>query len=291
MARLPALVALVCVMAAPAAGAPAAGALAAAPPQPPAVISTNLCADSLALDLAAAGQLHSVYWQSKDPRYSSFVARADAVPANFASAEEVLLAGVDVVLASRRWQRRMPTGLIEAAGTRVLRMPYAQDWIGIADSVMAVGAGFGRRARAAQLQTELARRLAALAGAGEGRSVLYLRPNGGSAGSGTVIDALFAAVGLVNHAEALGLGGWGTLSLEAVVANPPDVFMVGGMYRDASHARGAFLRHPSMRALLAERPVLRLSHSDFICSQWRLVAVAEQLEAALDASVAAVETP
>ncbi|MDO6461725.1 hypothetical protein Q4485_13525 [Granulosicoccaceae sp. 1_MG-2023] len=248
----------------------------------PVLMSTNLCADALALELSAPGQLSSVYWQSRDSRYSSFAKRVAHIPANYASAEEALMTAPQVLLASRRWQRRMPLTLLSEAGIRVAGVPYPQDWPGISAALLEVGESIGRGDRAVQLRDSLEARLAALGAAGQGRSALYLRPNGGSAGQDTIIEVLFESVGLKNHAARFGLRGWGRVSVEALIADPPDLLMLGGMYRDGSYARSTFLRHPKIQAMIDTLPVLRLSHSDLLCNQWRLIDVAENLSALLE---------
>ncbi|MEM1092676.1 MAG: hypothetical protein AAGI67_19970, partial [Pseudomonadota bacterium] len=109
------------------------------------------------------------------------------------------------------------------------------------------------------------------------RSVLYLRPSGGSAGAGSYIDMLLTGAGLGNHATKLGLEGWGRLDLEQLLLSPPDLFLLSDYTRDRGHAEGQLLRHPAMRAILADRPVLRLPSNQGSCATWNLINTAEFL--------------
>ncbi|MEM6576475.1 MAG: ABC transporter substrate-binding protein, partial [Pseudomonadota bacterium] len=57
-------------------GLPGPRSLQAASLTPPTVVSTNLCADLLALSLTSPEQLLSVSWKSQDPTRSSMAAEA-----------------------------------------------------------------------------------------------------------------------------------------------------------------------------------------------------------------------
>ena len=249
----------------------------------PRVMSTNLCADALLLDLAAPEQIVSLFWQSSDPRYSSRVAAASAYPRNHASAEEVIAAAPDLLLTSRRWLARYSPSLLARHGIEAISVPYPTDWEVIFNGLLTVGAAIGREDIARDKVRDVQQRLQRIAQSreqdGHARTALYLRPNGGSAGAGTPIDAVIRAAGLDNHAGALGLNGWGRVSLESVVMQPPEQWLLGGMQRDHSHARGAFGRHPVLQNLQGPQSTLRLQHSDQICAQWRLIDVAEALVA------------
>lgn len=254
----------------------------AAPPLPT-VMSTNLCADIMALSLADDAQLLSVSRRSQDPRFSSLAARAAARPGNDGSAEEVLALHPDVVLTSRRWQGHHQQALWQRGGTRVVVVPFPTTWEQVFDSTRQIGAALGREAAAESLLADLAQRLAQLRRTERPLSALYLRPNGGSAGADTYIDTIFQALGLRNHAGALGLHGWGRISLEQVVANPPDVFILGNMLHDTAYARASVSRHPLMRDLVASRPSVRLNGSHWGCSNWQLIEGAEDIARQLDA--------
>ncbi|MBT0962569.1 ABC transporter substrate-binding protein [Denitromonas iodatirespirans] len=243
----------------------------------PRVMSTNLCADVLLLSLADPAQIVSVSYKSQDPRQSSMAERAAAYPGNRATAEEVIALAPDILLTSRRWLSRQDATLFARHGIRVVRVPFPRTWAEIFATTRQVGAQIGR-ADAAQALVDTARqRLAGLHRDAQPVSALYLRPNGGSAGRGTHVDAVLEAAGFRNHATALGLDGWGTLSLEALVNDPPAVIVVSNLQRDATYARNGFARHPQIRRLLAERPVLQMTQNDWGCSNLQLAQAAEAL--------------
>jgi iron complex transport system substrate-binding protein len=247
----------------------------------PRVMSTNLCADVLLLSLADPAQIVSVSLKSQDPARSSLAARAAHFAANSGSAEEVIAARPDVVLASRRWQARHQQALFARHGIAIVTVPFPNDWDGIFASTRKVGEAIGRGAAAEALVGEVQARLAALQGDAPRPSALYLRPNGGTAGAGTHVDAVLQAAGLANHAAANGRQGWGRAALEEVVANPPELLVTSQMVHDGAYARAGLSRHPQMREVAATRPTLALTHNDWGCSNWQLVEAAEELAAGL----------
>lgn len=248
----------------------------------PRVMSTNLCADALLLGLADPAQIVSVSRMSQNPQRSSQWALAQRFAANDGSAEEVIALRPDVVLASRRWQARHQARLFGEHGIRIVTVPSPRDWAEIYASTREIAGHIGRSAAAEALVAEVQARIDRLPRPAPAPRALYLRPNGGSAGAATHVDAVLSAAGLRNHAAESGHRGWGRIALENVVNNPPDVFVLSSMVNDRAHARSAYARHPLLRALLAERPVVRLAGNDWGCSNYQLVKAAEHIAAELD---------
>ncbi|WP_120967415.1 ABC transporter substrate-binding protein [Comamonas sp. lk] len=249
----------------------------------PRLMSTNICADVLALSLADPSQIISLSRQSQDAKRFSMVAKASQFAANEASAEDVLHLKPDVVLASRRWNARHQQDLLKQYGVRIVTVPFPTDWQAILDSTLKMGKAIGRETEAKALVQNVQSRLAKLQASSRPLNALYLRPNGGSAGTQTHVDAVLAAAGLRNHATALGLKGWGRLDMERILMNPPDVFITPSMVNDTAYAKSALSRHPQMKALLSRIPVVTLTENDWGCSNWQLIEAAEAVAAQLDA--------
>lgn len=247
----------------------------------PRVMSTNLCADAMLLSLARPEQIVSLSSVSQDPARSSFAAHARRFPANTGSAEEVIAAQPDIVLASRRWQAHHQHALFERYGIKLVIVPFPGDWEGIFASTRMIGKQIGRGDTAEALLARAQARLTALASDAPGPVTLYLRPNGGTAGRNTHVNAVFEAAGLRNHAAERGRVGWGRMSLEEVIADPPDALVSTSMVRDTAWARAALSRHPQLQAMAAARPTLRMTQNDWGCSNWQLVESAEELAAGL----------
>ncbi len=248
----------------------------------PTVMSTNLCADIMALSLADERQLLSVSHKSRDPRLSLLSAAAAAFPSNKGLAEEVVALRPDVVLASRRWAGGLQRELFSRHSIAVEVLSFPADWDEIFENLRRTGNRLQREARAEELIADVRQRIAQLHRTQRPFKALYLRPNGGCAGSGTYVDTVLQAVGVRNHAATVGCSGWGKVSLERLLMAPPDVFIVGDMPQDTAYARSTFSRHPLMRQLLAERPVIHVSSRYWGCSNWLLIEAAEEIAAQLD---------
>lgn len=249
----------------------------------PRLMSTNICADVLALSLADRAQIVSLSRQSHDAQRFSLAAQARQFPANEATAEDVLYLKPDLVLASRRWNARHQQALFKRHDVRIVSVPFPTDWDGIDRSTLEIGRALGREAAAQQLLARTQARRAQLQAQPRPFNALYLRPNGGSAGTQTHVDAVLTAAGLRNHATALGLAGWGRVDLERILNNPPDVFITPGLVNDLAYARSALSRHPQMKALLERIPVVALQQNDWGCSNWQLIEAAEAVAQQIDA--------
>lgn len=249
----------------------------------PTVVSTNLCADLLALQLAAPAQLLSVSRKSQDPSLSPLAAQALQFSANDSSAEEIITLKPDIVLASKRWQSRHQSALFARHGMRLVVVSFPLTWEEIFDTTRTVADALQRRAVAEELIANVEQRLAALQQQRRPFQVLYLRPNGGSAGRHTYVDTVLASVGAINHATATGHVGWGRFPLEKLLVQPPDVFLLGDFARDAAYARNTYARHPQLQQLLAQTPHAQLNGNHWGCGNWQLIEAAEAIAAQLDA--------
>lgn len=249
----------------------------------PRLMSTNICADVLALSLADPGQIVSLSRQSQDAQRFSMAAQARQFAANNATAEDVLHLRPDVVLASRRWNARHQQELLKQLGVHIVTVPFPTDWKSILDSTLKMGRSMGREAAAKELVQNVQLRLTKLQQSSRPLNALYLRPNGGSAGTQTHVDAVLTAAGLRNHATALGLKGWGRLDMERILMNPPDVFITPSMVNDKAYAKSALSRHPQMKLLLSRIPVVTLTENDWGCSNWQLIEAAETIAMQLHA--------
>jgi iron complex transport system substrate-binding protein len=249
----------------------------------PSVASTNVCGDALALTLADDAQLLSLSARGRDPRVSPRPERALRFPSNRGSAEEILALGPRIALVSGRWPGRRQAALFARRGTALAVVPYPLTWDEVFESTRRVGGWLGREAAAEAIIADVRQRLRRLKETPRPYKALHVRPNGRCAGEGTQVDMVLRAVGVSNHAAALGCAGWGHAALEKLLADPPDIFIVAGGERgDAAHARSFHARHPLMRRLMASRPVVRVSSAHWGCSNWLLIDAAEEIAAAID---------
>jgi iron complex transport system substrate-binding protein len=236
------LVALLCAACAPAVPAKRAAG------EVPTIVSLNPCLDAILVEVAAPGQVLALSHYSRDPGSSSIppkVAARYAVTAG--TAEEVIALQPDLVLASTFLPQPTRSAL-ERAGLRVETFGSPKT---IAESIAQVRevADLAERTRAGAV---LAARLnRPPMPAGPPISALLWQPGEIVAGEATLIAELLREAGFTSHAAARGLGQADAVTLEQVLADPPQVLLVAG---DAPGQR-----HP----LLAERvPALRIAAFD-----------------------------
>ena len=139
------------------------------------------------------------------------------LPLRRTDSESLLLSGAQVAV--RYWGGDSAlTGRLRARGVQVVQIEDASDFAGVRRNVRTVAAALGRASTGERLIARMDRQLADSRGAWKGARALYLTSGGGSAGPGTLIDAMLVAAGLTNVQRR---PGYSRASLESLVLNPP----------------------------------------------------------------------
>ncbi len=251
---------------------------------PARVVSINLCADVLALELADPGTVKSVFRVAADPADSPVADIAATLPLNNAAAEEILAMRPDLVLA-HRYSSPFTLALLARAHVPVVEVKDAAGFDDIRDNVRTVAAALGRPERG---EAWIARFDAALAASRRPapaqpiRAVIY-QDLGGAAASGTILGALLDHAGFENVVEANASGGFVNLSIEELIARRPD-FVAVGIYRahEPSLAH-ALLDHPALRDYVARYArAVDLPARLWTCGTPFVTGIADRLAAARD---------
>lgn len=224
-----------------------AAATAAEPPRR--IVSLNLCTDQLLMALVAPERIASVTWLARSQGDPAQRALAAGLPANRGSAEEVLAARPDLVLAGR-YTTATTRALLRRAGVRLLEVDSAGGWEDIRRITRETAAVLGESARGEQLLAGMDAALvaaAALHGPVPPRVIGW----GGAAEDVPVgdplFDAILSAAGAVNAAaRPAGRAGFG---LEEVLAARPDALLRGSDHRDTASLRSAAADHPALHGL------------------------------------------
>jgi iron complex transport system substrate-binding protein len=243
----------------------------------PRVASASVCADQYVLALADPEDIAALSPDAGDARLSLLSDRAAGHRLLRPGAEVYLDAGVDVVV-SDAWSDHQTAALLRRFGVKVVGVPLADDFDAVAAATREVAEAVGQPGRGEALVAAMRRRLAAVAAAapGRGRLALYLRPDGGTAGSRTYVDAVMAVAGLRNQAAEQGGRGWGHYGLERFLATPPDLIVTS--YFDAPRPSGAaFGNHPAFTDRAAGLPRVEVPGAMWVCGAWILVEAAEHL--------------
>ncbi len=199
-------------------------------------MSLNPCSDAILADVAAPGQLLAISHYSHDPISTSMDhAAALKYPITGGTVEEIAALQPDMVVASSFMAPTTRAALMDM-GIRV-------ETVGIASSIadsrtqireLAHASGNVVRGRAliARIDDAVARNTRR--GEKPARVVLW-QAAGIVPGENTLIGEIMAIGGFTSHSAAMGLGQADYLSLEQMLANPPDVLVQAGRERGQDH--------------------------------------------------------
>ena len=241
-------------------------ALPAAAQVPQRVVTLNLCLDQMALRLAAPGQLVGVSYLSQDPHLSVLADRAAAIEPVRESVETILTLRPDLVILGKDSHARLKR-LLRDSDIRVLELPWATS-IEEAETVieqMAVALGREGAGRTLIAGMREQRRRLTWTGPSLGTAI-HLEANRGTSGKGSLMDELLRLSGFRNLAADLGIGSFGRVSLETVLAGQPDLLVLDGA-ANASPARATeFVGHHALLALAGKAKLASVPTRYSICA-------------------------
>jgi iron complex transport system substrate-binding protein len=248
---------------APLFGLLAAGAALAAEP-PRRIVSLNKCTDQLLLALVERERIASVSPIGSDEL--SFSAEAlRGLPANSGRGESVLLTNADLVLTGP-FESHARRDMLRRQGFEVMVLGL---WTSLAEGreqIRVLAQRLGAEAKGAALIAAIDAALARSRGAAPApRTVLVLQRRGYTPGDTSILDELLRHVGLVPATRRLGLTQGGTVSLERLVADPPDYLLMAESDRGAIDQGSALLWHPALRTTIPPERRLYLPDRLTIC--------------------------
>ena len=212
----------------------------------PTIVSLNPCLDAILVEVAPPAQVLALSHYSRDPGSSSIPAPVAArYGVTGGTAEEVIAAQPDLVLASIYLPQPTRSAL-ERAGLKVATFGSPTSIAESIAQVREVAQLAGRRAEGEALAAQIAAPPAPTAAPPV--DALLWQPGEIVAGEATLIAELLRSEGFASHAAARGLGQADRVSLEAVLADPPQVLLVAG---DAAGQRHPLLQGQLKQTLIA----------------------------------------
>jgi iron complex transport system substrate-binding protein len=200
---------------------------AAVPSSYPRIMSMNPCIDAILLQVADPAQIVSISHLSQDAAATSVpLAQARRFPANYGTAEDVIVARPDIVLLEPHSPAASQSA-IRAMGIAIVPVEVPASIAQSRDQIRAIARASGHAERGAAL---VARIDAALEAARPGPAdralpALIRMPDGLVPGAGTLADELLARTGFRNMSGDYGLAAWDLLPLEPLIARPPEVIL------------------------------------------------------------------
>jgi len=241
----------------------------------PRVVSLDQCADQYVLAMSPRADIVGLSTRARNAD-SYLKAAAQGLQERRATAESVLAARPDVVVRYWGGDAHLVSDL-ERRGVRVLTIDDVTDFAGVRTDIRQVAHGLGEPAAGERLVADMDAQLAAARGAGGGRGVYYLTSGGDTLGPGTLVDAMIRAAGFANLATR---PGWGAISAERLVIDPPSLFVLGFFDADmAATLRWSVGRQAMVRRLIAGRTSVSVPGSILGCPAWFVADGSAQLAA------------
>jgi iron complex transport system substrate-binding protein len=233
---------------------------------PQRVVTVNLCLDQLALRLAAPGQLVGVSYLSLDSRISVLADRAHGIATVRTNAESILDLAPDLVIFDSVAHGDLKR-LVRRAGVKILEVPWAASLEDAETLIARLSAALGRDAEGRALIEDMREERQSLAWRGPPTgTAAVLQANRGTAGTGSLMDELLHLTGYRNLAAELGIGAYGRLPLESVLAGRPDLLVLDGE-ANAHPARATeFVDHRALRGLAGRMRLVSIPTRYTICA-------------------------
>lgn len=234
---------------------------------PQRVVSTFLCTDEYVYRLVPRDRIAALSYLSADrhPVVSTIVDKVKGIRLTRGSAEEVLALHPDLVVMYQGTNPRLRAHLVETH-TPFVETKWANSIADIRDVTRQLGAALGAKDRAEAMIADMDAKLARAAKQAPHPAVttLIYEPNG-YANSGGVSDDILRRIGLRDVAASLKQTRSGTVPVEAVIANPPQLLILNGE-REATPTRADLvLKHPALRALPKSTLVANTSLTPLLC--------------------------
>ncbi len=218
-------------------------------------MSLSVCTDALLLDLLPPSRIASITFLSRDPSNSTLWPQAAKVPINYGSAEEVLAAKPDFVLAGT-YTTPAARMLIKQVGIPMLEVPAANNFAAIRATTRKVANALGADVLGEALLEKMDVTLRELAATRPRRTIRVAGWSGGGGvpGRGTLFDAILTAAGGINVASNNGESD-GSFDLEQLLEARPDVLAYGSDTDSAPSLHTDEALHPLLLKLYARRRI------------------------------------
>ncbi|PQZ75807.1 MULTISPECIES: ABC transporter substrate-binding protein [unclassified Brevundimonas] len=242
------------------------------------VVSLNACLDAILVHVADRGQIAALSHYAREPVGSTISEVAKTLPFTWETAEEVIALRPDLVLTSRH----------SALATRnaLGRMNIQTELFSVPDSVAAsldqvreVARLVGRPARGEALIARIEEAIAEAAppaGSQPLKALIY-QPNGFAAGRGTLMNEMMTRSGFENVAGRYGLGKWGNVPVERLLADPPQVLLSGTPALGSRTWADRVMGHPALASLSDRMVQARLDEKLLYCGGPVLIQTAAAL--------------
>lgn len=250
--------------------------------KPQRVVSLNLCADQLLMELLEPNRLVGITRLASDSGASYLYQQANRFHQHNDRIEEVMALEPDLVVAGA-FTAQPTNQLLEELGYKVIKLGLPATVDEIFQQITFLGEQLGEKQRANELILTMREELIELAQARQNRpslrAVVYYA-NGFSAGKHTIVDEILRQAGLTNIAAELNLDYIAPLSLESLLESHPDVLLLGRLDDNTDSLAHQVLRHDAIERYTALKQVQKVMVPDryWSCAGPSSVAAASYLQ-------------
>lgn len=249
----------------------------AAPPQR--IVSLNVCADQILVDLVPREHIAAVTHLATDPLTAAKPERARGIPQTRGAAEDVVALNPDLILVGE-YSTPATTDLLRRLGLRVEPVALPQTIAGISDLIRRMADLVEEPARGEQLIARMNSRIAASAAsasAGRNPRALVYQINNFVAREGSLVDEAMRIAGLDNAAHALRFARGGQIGVEDIVVAKPDVLILASGPDAYQTSVADNLRHPALRDARSWKAELLLPWPLWLCATHHVAEAVEHL--------------
>jgi iron complex transport system substrate-binding protein len=233
---------------------------------PKRIVSLNACLDAMVVHLADRSQIAALSHYAREEQGSTVAAQARTLPYTWESAEEVIDLRPDLVLASQH------SALATRNALKRLHVPVQRFKVpkSVNESLEQVRklarlVGHPDRGEALVARIETAIQASKPAPGARRLTALIYQPNGFAAGPGTLVDEMMDHAGFDNVARRFGLKTWGNVGLERLLADPPQVLLVGVPAPGARSWADRVMTHPALKAVSGRMRQVRIPEKLLYC--------------------------
>ncbi len=248
--------------------------------RPSRIVSLELCADQMLVELVERERIAAVTHLAADPAVSAAPEKAKGLPITHGAAEDVLRYDPDLILAGP-FGVAPTVNLLKRLKRNVVVVPLVSDLAGVRAAVRTIAAAVGEPGKGEAIVAAFDARLAGLQPvAADARPTALIYQVGGSvSGPGSLAEAVLTAAGFRNMAAEYRLTRAGQVPLELLAARPPDLIVLSSTAEEYRTAAADNLRHPVLRRLLHRHASVDLPWQVWLCGTPSIAQAAEKLAA------------
>ena len=244
---------------------------------PQRIVSLNLCIDPIVLELVPRARIAALSTVSADKSVSAIADRLGGIRLVRGGAEEVLALDPDLILAGP-YTTMATVALLQRLGRRVETVPLVAGIEGVRDAIRQVAVAVGDEAAGERLIQQFDARLAAARPPTPARPSAITYQVGGAVSPGrSLMDSAMTWAGLDNRGRGVDRSRTGHVPLEMLLADPPDLVVMGHR-ADAYRTPAADnLRHPALKYLIDRSASAVVPLPRWICGAPAIADAASQL--------------